>query len=560
MNKLSDTVRILKSRLKAALNRIEELEYDERLVQSAKAHLYDLREWQQQVTKLKDSLHYWQRKYERGIKQLMAESEINLGEKDREIARLKKETERLLAENVLLKQANIELKKQGGINQKQILELEKQRNEAVNKANKLHAQINRDYENSSIPSSKQLCPKKKITNNRERSGRKPGAQPGHEGHTRKKPTVSIKTVKLPPPQEVFDDKAYRNTGKTIKKQLIEIGLLMNVTEYEADIYYNSATGERKHAAFPKNVVNDVNYGGTVKALLYMLNNECNVSIDKCRRFLYELTGGGLRISKGMISHLGKKFAEKSQGHLRKMFAEMLVSPVIHTDCTNVRVNGKTAYAYVCSTPKADVMYFARKHKGHDGVKGTVVEDYEGTLVHDHEMTFYSYGSKHQECNVHILRYLRDSMDNEPELTWNSEMRNFIQELIHYRNNLDPGSKPDKHRVAEFEKRYDEIIRKGEKEYETNPPKEFYRDGFNLLKRLKKFKKNHLLFLHDMNVPSDNNLSERLLRKFKRKMAQAISLRSFTSLEELCCGMSMLASIRQKSGANVFLECAELFNS
>lgn len=49
MNKLSDTVRILKSRLKAALNRIEELEYDERLVQSAKAHLYDLRDWQQQV-------------------------------------------------------------------------------------------------------------------------------------------------------------------------------------------------------------------------------------------------------------------------------------------------------------------------------------------------------------------------------------------------------------------------------------------------------------------------------------------------------------------------------
>lgn len=560
MNKLSDTVRILKSRLKAALNRIEELEYDERLVQSTEVHLYDLRKWQQKEKQLKDSLQHWQRKYEHDVKRLMAESEINLGEKDREIARLKKETERLLAENVLLKQANSELKAQDGINHKQILELENQRDEAVKKANKLHAQINRDYENSSIPSSKQLCPKKKITNNRERSGRKPGAQPGHEGHARQKQAVNSETVKLPPPQEVIEDSAYRNTGKMIKKQLVEISLLMNVTEYQADIYYNSATGEYKHAAFPKNVINDVNYGGTVKALLYMLNNECNVSIDKCRRFLSELTGGRLNVSKGMINHLGKEFAAKSQKHLKKMFAEMLISPVMHTDCTNVRVNGKTAYTYVCATPKNDVIYFARRRKGHDGVKGTVVEDYEGTLVHDHEKTFYSYGSRHQECNVHVLRYLRDSMDNEPELTWNSEMRNFIQELIHYRNNLDPGSKPDKHRVAEFEKRYDEIIRKGEKEYETNPPKEFYRDGFNLLKRLKKFKNNHLLFLHDMKVPSDNNLSERLLRKFKRKMAQAISLRSFTSLEELCCGMSMLASIRQKNGANVFLECADLFNS
>ena len=49
---------------------------------------------------------------------------------------------------------------------------------------KLRAQINRDYENSSIPSSKTLR-KKKITNSREKTGRKPGGQPGHKGHCRK---------------------------------------------------------------------------------------------------------------------------------------------------------------------------------------------------------------------------------------------------------------------------------------------------------------------------------------------------------------------------------------
>ena len=37
---------------------------------------------------------------------------------------------------------------------------------------KLRAQINRDYENSSIPSSKAVR-RKKITNNREKTGRKP---------------------------------------------------------------------------------------------------------------------------------------------------------------------------------------------------------------------------------------------------------------------------------------------------------------------------------------------------------------------------------------------------
>lgn len=62
---------------------------------------------------------------------------------------------------------------------------------------------------------------------------------------------------------------------------------------------------------------------------------------------------------------------------------------------------------------------------HLGVKGTVTEDYQGILVHDHEKTFYSYGTEHQECLAHILRYLKDSINNESERTWNKEMRSLV---------------------------------------------------------------------------------------------------------------------------------------
>jgi len=61
---------------------------------------------------------------------------------------------------------------------------------------------------------------------------------------------------------------------------------------------------------------------------------------------------------------------------------------MHTDCTNAKVNGKQAYLYICATPGGDALYFAREKKGHEGVKGTVTEDYQGILVHDHESTFY----------------------------------------------------------------------------------------------------------------------------------------------------------------------------
>ena len=47
----------------------------------------------------------------------------------------------------------------------------------------------------------------------------------------------------------------------------------------------------------------------------------------------------------------------------------------------------------------EMLYFFREHKGHEGLKGTPVEQYQQTLVHDHDKTYYNYGADHQECPV-----------------------------------------------------------------------------------------------------------------------------------------------------------------
>lgn len=77
------------------------------------------------------------------------------------------------------------------------------------------------------------------------------------------------------------------------------------------------------------------------------------------------------------------------------------------------------------------------------------------------------------------------------------------------------------------------------EYEYDPPNKYYREGYNLYKRMCEYRDNHLLFLHDKKVPYNNNLSEILLRKYKRKQAQAVSFWSFESIDDLCHGMSVL---------------------
>ena len=474
-----------------------------------------------------------------------------LADRDREIARLRK---RILEAE---RQRDAALDKVA----EQRLELYKVKTQLEEEKGKnlhLRAQINRDSENSSIPSS--LKPNRRpVQNSRECSGRKPGGQPGHAGHGRQRQAPTRPVVKLPVPREALDDPDFRKTDRTITKQMVSLRVSLDVTEYAADVYYNSKTGERIHAAFPKGVVNDVNYDGTIRAFLFLLTDHCNVSIDRAKEFLKDITDGRLKISKGMVSSLRREFARKTEAEKKKTFADLLLKPVLHTDCTNASVNGKPAYVFVCISPDGTVQYYARENKGHKGVAGTPIEDYQGILVHDHEMTFYKYGSDHQECNAHILRYLKDSIQNEPDRTWSTQMRSLVQEMIHYRNSLGEDEEPDAMKVKEFEDRYRKVLKTAEDEYTDVPPNEYYREGYNLYKRMVRFMHSHLLFLHDKNLPANNNVSERCLRSYKRKQKQVITLRSFTSLEDICQNMGTLQMLRDSEEENLFNSVAGIFS-
>lgn len=438
-----------------------------------------------------------------------------------------------------------------------IYEVETELEEEKGKNLKLRAQLNRDYENSSLTSA-QTRQHKKICNSREKTGRKPGGQPGHKGHCRKRQVPTGEPVLLSPPQKVLENPDLKKTSKTIVKQLVNIRLVLEVTEYHADVYYNPKTGERIHAQFPFGVTDEVNYGGSIKAFLFLLNNDCCTSIDKSRRFLSDLTDSKLNISKGMVSKLCREFAEKTETERKKVYADLLSAPVMHTDLTTAKINGKSAYVCVCASPDGQTLYFVREKKGHDSVKGTPVEDYQGILVHDHDVTYYNYGSDHQECLAHILRYLKDSIQNEPDRTWNKQMRSLIQEMIHYRKGLDAPEECSPEKTAEFEGRYRAILQKAKEEYEYIPANDYYKEGYNLYLRMEQYMDSHLLFLHDHRVPTTNNEAERLLRSYKRKQQQAVTFRSVESTEHLCQCMSMLVMMRREENTNLFDRVSQIF--
>ena len=55
----------------------------------------------------------------------------------------------------------------------------------------------------------------------------------------------------------------------------------------------------------KGMVDEVTYGGSVKAFAFLLNNHYNVAINKVSDMIFEISQGKLKLSYGMICGLSK---------------------------------------------------------------------------------------------------------------------------------------------------------------------------------------------------------------------------------------------------------------
>lgn len=478
---------------------------------------------------------------------VIKEKDAALAKKDREVKKV------LEAMYRAQKQRDDALGKLGE-KRKELYGVKTQLEEEKEKNRILTARVHRDYTNSSKPSS-QSPDHGKIHNGREKTDRRPGGQPGHPHHKRKRQEPA-RIVEIPAPEGLASSGGYRRTGKLIRRQVIRLCVSTEVVEYVTAEFVSRVTGKKVHARFPEGVNDDVNYDKSVKAIAYLLNNQCYVSIKKTGEFLKAISGGKLVLSDGMICGLSKEFSKKTQEERNEIFLELLSSPYMHVDFTFGRVNGKQGSVMVCAYGDK-VLYQGKEHKGHEGVKGSPAEYYEGTLIHDHEPTFQNYGSRHQECMVHIERYLRSSMENEPGLVWNSQMLAWIKEAIHYRNSLVEGGGAEPGKVEGLVSRYGEILEKAKDEYEYEPPGKF-REGYNLYKRMYEEREDYLLFLYEPSIPPTNNVAENAARKYKRKSAQVMSFRSKDGHNYFCDGLSVMEGMKTK-GEDIYQGVQERFS-
>ena len=430
--------------------------------------------------------------------------------------------------------------------------------EAQEKIAALQARLNKDFTNSSKPSS-QSPDHKTIHNSRKKSGRKPGGQPGHPHHGRKR-QKNAREVILPAPKKVAENpERYELTGKEIRKQLISAKLVVTATDFVAKEYRDILTGETVYPDFPTGIEDDVVYDSSVKAMAFMLNNECSVSLGKTRQFLFDISNGQLDISTGAICNFSKEFSKKTQEDREEIKQKILASGVIHADFTFGRKQGKMSTVLITVNDDS-VLYTSVPAKGKAGVKEGGLDEYHGILVSDHEAAFVGLDCKHQECMGHTGRYGIGSIENEPNLKWNRLYVDWNTKAIKHWHSYDSTLEEQwKAESQKFINKFITILKIAKTEYEYEPPSKYNMEGFNLYKRMEKSPDDYTLFLRDPSVPPTNNVAEQKGRVYKRRAHQAMCFRGEHG-EEYCCNALTIMETARMQNRNVYDEVTECFKT
>ena len=116
-------------------------------------------------------------------------------------------------------------------------------------------------------------------------------------------------------------------------------------------------------------------------------------------------------------------------------------------------------------------------------------------------------------------------------------------MIHA-TNLNKSGIP-KNEIRILKNQYSSILDIAAKEYEEHPPSNYFLDGYNLFKRLRDYKQDHLFFLSHPEIDCTNNISERQLRKFKRKQKQAVVLRSDLGGQYICDALTIIETAKMQ---------------
>ena len=416
--------------------------------------------------------------------------------------------------------------------------LEEQNTKLTEEIERLRKQINADSSNSSLPPSQDQKPNTKIFNSREKRGNPSGGQFGHKGFWLSKVDIEKKIASGLMRHEIIE---HGQGCSYISKYVIETKTETIAIEHR---FYADESGR---ISIPTEFRPDVQYGNDLKTFATMLVGRGIVASNRIVEFVANLSNENIQLSDGSIYNWLAEFNTKAQPEINKITTNLLNSPLMHDDETSIRCENKNMFFRNYSTEN-QVRYTLNPTKGKQSIEDDgILPKFTGTLIHDHNTVNYNYGTRHGECNVHLIRYLKRNFEDTRN-EWSNDLISFLTSVnttkklaINYE--LESFEKID---LERYQKKYDEILAVGFAANKNTKSGHFKKEELKLLRRLQKYRTNHLLFLQDFTVPFDNNLSERDLRMLKTKAKVSGCFRSLSGGRIFANLMSIIKTATKQS--------------
>ena len=447
--------------------------------------------------------------------------------------------------------------------ERQTVTIDKLRSELSEKdilIKKLEAQLGMNSQNSSKPPSSDVFKKPQPKSLRKPSGKKPGAQKGHNGR-------GLKLMKKP--DEIIKHYPAQCENCPLKLQCTSFKVAK--TRYEYDIVLETKltchkqmtclcpnrNNEKLTGTFPKSITSSMQYGDNLKAFVVTLNVSGMIAIKRLHDILKATFN--IPISTGSINNILASMSKKLDPVLALIKNKVTRSEIVHFDETGIPVNTKGHWIHCSSTSNLTYLTVDKKRGEKGVIANGVLPYYKGIAIHDCWLTYFKFPDiSHGLCVAHLLRELTGIFENDSKQLWAEKMIKHLLLMKTYKDNFISNSifemKPLY--LEYFLNKYDEIIEEGIK---MNPLPKVIKPKQGkpkkgkiraLIHRLSIHKASVCLFATNFKVPFTNNQAERDIRMSKVKKKIVGTFRTLEGARTFVKIMAYISTL-SKNGVGAF---------
>ena len=392
----------------------------------------------------------------------------------------------------------------------------------------------KDNKNSSKPSSQTEKDESALGHQGSKSKGK-NENSGLADNARTKETITLSTVDICP---VCGESLINIPCIHIERRTkIDIVFEKVVEHVDAEVKQCPACDSTVKGLFPSDMHGPLQYGDGLKAFVINLLVCQMVALNRVQKLVKSMIG--VAISEASLLKFILRLHLALEEWEAQTIEQILQAPSIHVDETSLRVDKKNHWIHVYAAGDITLKFLHRK-RGKEAIESiNIIPRYGGVIIHDCWSSYFSYKHcGHGLCGSHLLRELTFIFESN-DYRWALNMKRLLQETC-IKVSKSTEKKLCEKELANLQKRYRNILTRGEKELPPIPPKPSGKrgkiaksDAHNLWERLKLHEAAVLFFAKDSHVAFTNNRAEQDLRMAKVKQKVSGCFRSEIYAQAYC---------------------------